>query len=464
MSCMKSASTIAPPERTPGTEALCGNYFISVYPPFSTWTEESLGEVESQLGEEQPGKPLGIYVHIPFCQKKCDYCYYLSYAGTPAGSVDSYLNALRSEIGIYAALPALKGRRPSFIYAGGGTPSILAPAEIRTLGRLLRDGLGLGAPREFTFECAPLSTRPETVAAMREIGVTRASLGIQSLDVDLLLESGRAHLPAEAVRACALLKKAGFQTVNVDLMAGMPGESWDQWKDTVLRAVSLGPDSITVYQTEIPFNTRLYRRLAGGQPGETARREADGGGEPGSRLPALASWTLKRERIGFAFEELEKAGYTVTSAYSAVKDPSRHPFVYQEELWRGGDMLGLGVASYSYLDGVHFQNSDRLSEYQSRLSRGALPLRRARRLTAQERLIRELILGLKWGSIGRRSFKKKFGVDVLNRFSCLLKKLGQEGWLETSPSGAHLTRAGLIRIDALLPRFFLPEHRGIRYT
>jgi oxygen-independent coproporphyrinogen-3 oxidase len=107
---------------------------------------------------------------------------------------------------------------------------------------------------------------------------------------------------------------------------------------------------------------------------------------------------------------------------------------------------------------------DRKEDYQSLLGQGVLPLRRARRLTPEERLIRELILQLKWGSIEFGPFQEKFGVDVLMRFTGVLKKLGEEGWLETSPAGIRLTRAGLIRVDALLPRFFLPEHRGIRYT
>jgi oxygen-independent coproporphyrinogen-3 oxidase len=424
-----------------------GSYFIAAYPPFSTWKPSEVAAAEGLLDGPRPSGPLGIYVHIPFCQKKCDYCYYLSFAGKDAGAVASYLETVIEELRLYARLPAVRGRDVSFVYFGGGTPSLLSPDQIRFRGTGLSDALPWNRVREVTFECAPRSTRREVVDAMLEIGVTRVSLGVQSFDDDLLRRNGRIHLAADARRAYRLLREAGFSTINLDLMAGLPGETSDQWRDSIWRAIDLEPDSVTLYPTEMPYNTRTFQDYARGQ----------------LEVPPVA-WSVKRERVGYGFEELEKAGFAVVSAYAAVKDPARHPFVYQEELWAGGEMLGLGIASFSYVAGAHYQNAAAIDAYGQRVRDGRLPIARARLLQAEERFVRELILQLKLGCVERRRFLEKFGEDVLERFSTPLAGMEAEGWIVTSETGVSLTRAGLLRVDALLPRFYLKEHQGVRYT
>ncbi len=438
---------MGPAAVTPAAGAPAGNYFVSAYPPFSTWEPSRIGEVEAALGRKRPGELLGIYVHIPFCQKKCHYCYYLSYAGKPAAMMKAYLDALAKELALYRRAPALEGRRTSFVYFGGGTPSLLSPEEIRRLGSGLKEILSWSGAEEVTFECAPRSTGPRTVEAMKEIGATRASMGVQSFCDDLLRFNGRIHLVKDVLQAYRLIQEAGFACVNLDLITGLLGETWAHWQHTVRQVIELAPESVTLYQLEIPHNTRIYRDWKSG--------ELAGG---------LASWAEKRERLGYAFAELEKAGYTVVSGYTAVRHPERTWFAYQDRLWKGGDMLGLGVASFSFLDGVHFQNLSGLEEYLGEIGKGNLPLRRARLLTQEERLVREFILGLKWGAVSRESFEKKFQVDPLQRFQAPLKELEAEGWLVCTEEEVQLTRAGLLRVDALLPRFYLAEHRGVRYT
>ena len=148
---------------------------------------------------------------------------------------------------------------------------------------------------------------------------------MQSLDDELLVLNGRVHLARDVFRAHRRLRAAGFRYINLDLMVGLVGETDDRWRDTVRRVIALDPESVTIYQTEIPYNTKLYHDLASGA------------------LPvAPASWATKRRRLDEAFRELENAGYTVVNAYAAVKDPDRYRFHYQDELWRGCDMLGLG--------------------------------------------------------------------------------------------------------------------------
>ena len=165
------------------------------------------------------------------------------------------------------------------------------------------------------------------------------------------------------------------------------------------------------------------------------------------------------------FEALEAAGYHVRSAYTAVKNPERTRFIYTDRLWQGADMVGLGVASFGHMNGVHVQNLDTWETYSAAIRRDEIPLNRAYHPTHEERLIREFILQLKLGSIKPGYFRDKYDTDVLQRFREPLDSIAADGYLaERSEQRVALTREGLLRVDALLKRFFLPRHVGVRYT
>ena len=169
---------------------------------------------------------------------------------------------------------------------------------------------------------------------------------------------------------------------------------------------------------------------------------------------------MKRKALG-----IERAGYTVGSAYTAVKDPSRTKFIYRDRLWQGADLIGLGVASFGHVSGVHVQNLDSWATYAEAVNAGRLPLNRAYRPTEEERLIRELVLQLKLGAIRPAYFQTKYGVDVRSRFAPAWTSLDNDGYLaNTDGDVISLSRGGLLRVDGLLPRFFLPTHANIRYT
>jgi oxygen-independent coproporphyrinogen-3 oxidase len=201
---------------------------------------------------------------------------------------------------------------------------------------------------------------------------------------------------------------------------------------------------------ELPFNTAISGDLLKG----TGRFQ-----EP------VANWSTKRRWVREAFEALEAAGYHVRSAYTAVKNPSRTRFLYTDRLWQGADMVGLGVASFGHINGVHVQNFDTWETYSDAIRGDGIALSRAYRPTDEERMIRELVLQLKLGSIRPAYFRDKYHVNVLDRFRAQLDALSADGYLqEATPEVVALSREGLLRVDALLPRFFLPEHAGIRYT
>ena len=433
--------------QTPVEEPVAGNYFVAAYPPFSAWEPSQVPALHAALGRPTPATPLGLYIHLPFCPKKCDFCYYLSYIAQPAEVVDQYLDALVREMALYSERPGVQGRPVSFVYFGGGTPSTLSSAQVCRLGDGLRRALSWEQVGEITFECAPRSVRREFLETLKEIGVTRVSMGVQSFDNDLLRLNGRVHLAEDVSRAYALICQAGFDWVNLDLMAGLVGETDEKWRESVRRVIELGPESVTIYQTEIPHNTQLYRDFKAGT------------------VPAsLISWETKRARLDYGFHELERAGYTVVSAYNAVRDSHRHRFYYQDDLWRGVDMLGLGVASFGYFGGVHFQNEVTLEKYESAVEHGGLPVKRAFKLSAHDQLVREFVLQLKLGEVPAAPFRDRFGVEITEVFAQPLRALAAEGWLTWSSDAVRLTREGLLRADRLLPHFYDSRFRDVRYT
>lgn len=345
-------------------EPVLGNYFVAAYPPFSAWTEGQVPALHDALGRHPASGPLGVYVHLPFCHHKCDYCYYLSYVGQPAAVINRYLDTVVREAALYAVRPALCGRPVTFGYFGGGTPSLLSVAQLHRLMTGLRAAFRWDAAEEITFECAPRSVSRELLTALRDSGVTRLSMGVQSFDDGLLALNGRVHRAADVRRAYAVIAAAGFPQVNLDLMCGLLGETDAHWHATLQQVLELRPDAVTFYQTEIPRNTRLAREF-----------------ESGTLPTPPPSWEVKRARLDTGQQAFEQAGYTATSAYNLVRDPARHPFRYQDLLWRGADLLGLGVASFGYMGGVHYQNQTKLEAYEAAVAGGGLPVQRAFQLT-----------------------------------------------------------------------------------
>jgi oxygen-independent coproporphyrinogen-3 oxidase len=428
-----------------------GNYFVANYPPFSFWKPSHLPEARQAL--EKPPRadtPLGLYLHIPFCRKRCKFCYFRVYTDKNARDVETYTAALIKEVELYGRLPVVGGRPLHFVYFGGGTPSYLSVAQLRNLFDRVKAAIRWQGAQEVTFECEPGTLQQPKVIALKEMGVTRLSLGIENFSDAILEANGRAHLSQEIYRAYGWIQDAKFDQVNIDLIAGMVGENWDNWRDCIRKTIEMSPDSVTIYQMELPFNTVFSKELSVvGQDGA---------------INAVADWPTKRAWVDCAFDELGKAGYTVSSAYTMVKDPNRCRFVYRDSLWHGADMFGTGVASFGHVNGVHIQNMDGWDQYLALLDKGELPLGRALPVDPRHMMIRELILQLKTGRIGIHYFRRKFGVDVLKEFGPSFDRLSEDGYLNLHNGSAEVTRAGLLQIDRLLPDFFDPQHRGTRYT
>lgn len=427
-----------------------GSYFISNYPPFSQWKSDFVPLAISALEtdpDQTANTPLGLYIHIPFCRKRCKFCYFRVYTNQNAKAIEDYVKALIQELELISRKSAIGTRDLRFVYFGGGTPSYLSSRQLRSLRERMSTFITWENAEEVTFECEPGTLSVEKLETLRDIGITRISLGVESFNDQILEENGRAHLSPEVFQAWEWIRSIGFPQVNIDLIAGMVGETDDNWHRNIDKAIELSPDNITIYQMELPFNTVYSKEMR----------------ELGTQSP-VADWPTKRRWVSEAMDRLIAAGYHISSGNELVKNPARDHFVYRDNVWRGCDLIATGVSSFGHFQGVHYQNLDRIEDYLETVNRGELPINRALKPSAHQLLIRELVLLMKEGVVDLLRLNEKYGVNTQVEFASALHNQQQARYLTVEGQTLRLTRKGLLQVDSLLPEYFEPQHRAVRYT
>jgi oxygen-independent coproporphyrinogen-3 oxidase len=427
-----------------------GSYFISNYPPFSQWQSDFVPAAMEALNADPlqtANTPLGLYIHIPFCRKRCKFCYFRVYTNQNAKAIEDYVKALINELELISQRSAIGNRDLLFVYFGGGTPSYLSSKQLRSLRDRMSEYISWDRAKEVTFECEPGTLSMEKLETLRDIGITRISLGVENFDDKILEENGRAHLSPEVMRAYEWIRQVGFPQVNIDLIAGMVGETDENWARCIDRALEMQPDNITIYQMELPFNTVYSKEMR----------------EQGAQSP-VADWPTKRRWVSEAMDRLMAAGYHISSGNELIKNPATDHFVYRDNVWRGCDLIATGVSSFGHFQGVHYQNLDRIEDYMETVNRGELPINRALKPTAHQLLIRELVLLMKEGQVELGRLNQKYGVNVPQEFASAFKNQEAAGYLNLDGDTVKLTRKGLLQVDSLLPEYFEPQHRAVRYT
>ncbi|HSK64778.1 MAG TPA: radical SAM protein, partial [Pyrinomonadaceae bacterium] len=325
--------------------------------------------------------------------------------------------------------------------------SYVSEKQLRYLVDGLNRHVSWANAEEVTFECEPGTLQKAKLETLKDIGVTRLSLGIEHFDDEILAANGRAHLSPEVYRAYAWAREIDFPQINIDLIAGMIGETEEKWIDAVRRALELQPDSLTIYQMELPYNTVISQDIL----------------KKGATSP-IADWDTKRRWLNYAFEQFLAHDYEIAGSDIVATKKKTCRFIYRDALWHGGDMIGLGVSSFSHFGGVNFQNAHNFEEYVRILNDDRLPIYRAVSLTPKQRLIREMVLQLKTGTLDTGYFQKKYAVDVWNEFQPVYENLQENDLLRRDNGTIRLTRRGLLQVDHFLLEFFEPELRTVRYA
>ena len=370
------------------------------------------------------GEAWGIYVHIPYCVKKCAYCDFVSAAvGTNAAAeMEDYAAALRAEI--LREAPPLRARfgAAATVYLGGGTPTALPPELLMGILRTLMEAAGI--PAECTVEANPGTVGEDYLARLRAAGVNRLSLGVQSFDDRLLRRIGRIHTAAKARAACRAAQAAGFTNISLDLMYGLPDQSMDDLRASVAEAVALSPVHISVYGLTVEEGTPFAAAQKAGQL-------------------ALPSEDAVEEMYDYLMEELPAQGYAryEISNFAQRGYESRHNLGY----WRNVPYLGVGAAAHGYVDGVRWRNESDTAAYIRAVRAGAsIRIPEDEKRTAKNAMEEYAFLALRTREgIDEADFCRTFGVGIDDVYSAVLARYIALGLLCRRKGRVALTKAGM---------------------
>ncbi|MDE5872910.1 MAG: coproporphyrinogen III oxidase family protein, partial [Lachnospiraceae bacterium] len=381
-------------------------------------------------------------VHIPYCYKKCEFCYYKSLELGDESVPDEYIQALLKEIELVSGMPQIQSKVVSSVYFGGGTPTKMTLKQIEIVLNKIHASFDMAENYELCFESRPgPETSEDKLRLLKEYGIKRLSLGVQSLDDKVLRDNGRSHNAQAFYEKFELTQKIGIPTVNVDIMSGMVNQSFESWMSTIEKLIELHPENIAVYKLELYLNNILYKKL----------RE---------RKLTLISDAEEAVYVERGYQRLMDAGYIPETNFSFSTD-SEHFHVHRRKLWEGEDMLGVGASAHSCYNHYTFQNEISVPKYIERINQGVLPTMRAYSISKREEMVRRIIFGIKLTEYELQRFYNEFGVDALELFRKEFEYLSENGFIHMTDTHVKLTLKGLIYADDIVRLFYLPHQKEV---
>lgn len=406
--------------------------FINQYPPLNLLNK---ADADSLYNEE----PYNLYIHIPFCIHRCDFCYYKVFElpKYKEGIPSEYFNALLAEIEIGVNMFALRKRKCRTIYVGGGTPTLMSDNQFESLFACLNRHIKMMDQSEICFEVRPgPELTSDKLAIMRDNNVTRISMGCQSLSDSILKINGRTHNSSLFIKAYELVKKYNFPTINIDLMSGLCGETDETFHTTMARIVDLAPQNITIYKLELYLNSELYRKAK-------------------ENSYPLISNAQEAEMVRNEYQYLLNSGYELSDNFSFISD-KQHEHIHRVVTWFGEDMIGFGLSSHSRKGNFLYQNDSRLERYIEYVNSAQLPIQRAYKFTTFEDMVREIIFAIKKLNYDLLKFKTKFGIQAEKLFEQQLNELCNKGFIKIQKNKLYTTLDGALFADDIV-RIFYPE-------
>ena len=372
-------------------------------------------------------RPFGVYVHVPFCASRCGYCDFNTYTASElggGGSQAEYAGTVAMEIGQARSSFGAGAPVAQAVFFGGGTPTLLPPADLVRILDSVRDAFGLAADAEVTTEANPESVDAASLRALRAGGFNRISFGMQSARPHVLAVLDRQHTPGRTAEVVAMARDAGFEHVNVDLIYGTPGETDDDWRASLEAAIATGVDHVSAYSLIVENGTRLAARM---QRGELPRPDDD----------------AAADRYLIADEMLSAAGfewYEVSNWARSHAARSRHNLLY----WTDADWWGFGPGAHSHRDGVRWWNVKHPTTYAARLAAGESPAQGSETLTAAERRMEDVML--------RVRLRDGLPLDLVGDAVDAVDALCDEGLLTVEADRVVLTLRGRLLADAVVRR------------
>lgn len=390
--------------------------FVANFPPFRQWKNAGCEEILSS-------SLINIYVHIPFCIQRCAYCYYkTNELKDNKGHLDRYVNALCREIELAARRFRLGERSVASVYFGGGTPTLLKQDQLKKITECLHEHLNIDTP-EFTVEAEPVTLTQKKADLLKELGVNRISLGVQSFSDEILHICNRLDNEKAVLKAVDMAQGTGA-AVNIDLLSGLAAETLGTWAYSMERALATGVESITVYKMELYANTDYYKSLR--------RKEI-----------ALPSDEQEFEFMRYALEQFDQARYLPWCFFTFTKE-GQYKNIYASSIWQGTDCYAFGASGFGNLNNYLYQNTNDVEKYMEFIEAGKLPVNRGYSLTSLDEMIRTVMLGMKLVRLDLNAFQRKYGFKLEYLCGPILKKLDEEGFISLSENEVMLTPKGIL--------------------
>ncbi|MCB8814243.1 radical SAM family heme chaperone HemW [Desulfosporosinus shakirovi] len=367
-----------------------------------------------------------LYVHVPFCIRKCDYCAFYSHSlmDSPKDLISVYLEGLEIEM---AKMQKDAPQGVSSLFIGGGTPTALKETDLERLLKMIQRYFPMGMGVEQTMEGNPGTITDEKAKLIRNHGINRFSLGIQSFNDQLLSAVGRIHTAKQAREAIRRLREAGFKNLNLDLMFGLPGQTMELWQTSLEEALSYSPEHLSLYGLMLEEGTPLYERYAGETSGEQGdSREVRGtvlDSTGAMQVDLLPDGDLQAEMYEWAVMRLRQAGYRQYETSNFVRPgyECQHNLGY----WRGADYIGLGPGGVSCLNRVRWKNIEEVYAYENLLRKGQSPLDESGKevLSLRDCMAERMILGLRLEEgVNFQTFENDFGADLRDIYRSVLER------------------------------------------
>ena len=372
-------------------------------------------------------KPTSTYVHIPFCTQICYYCDF-SKVFIKNQPVDSYLEHLLQEFHSYDI------QKLRTLYIGGGTPTALSASQLEVLLDGLTKNLDLSMLEELTIEANPGDLDADKIAVLQNSAVNRVSLGVQTFDDKMLKKIGRSHTEKDIYENIDRLKLAGFDNISIDLIYALPGQTMDQVKDNVAKAIALDIPHMSLYSLILENHTVFMNRMRRG------------------KLP-LPKEELEAEMFEYIIAELERSGFEhyEISNFSKPGFESRHNLMY----WDNAEYYGIGAGASGYVDGVRYKNHGPIRHYLKAVEEGSARINEEH-LSQREQMEEEMFLGLrKKSGVSMARFEEKFERSFQELYGEIVKDLVQQGLMQLDGDCVRMTKRGLFLGDTVAERFIL---------